>query len=1076
MPPPPVAIGQQANIFPQILPGMPQGPDGLQGPDGPQNQGPGVPDPAIPDPAVVQPPPDPELDAVAENGAGPDLQQGGGMGPQFDANHTVASGRDWDFNTAEGVLDAARKSMAHVRSAISGEAAFRAFDEELASAVARAAKDHPGSAGDLADAYAAFKQVFGMLRQARAALMDAVKDGSDCKTPKDAMDQILKTMRVFRFELQMELAKKGHAAGKMDPYEMAMREIQHAFTFKVGSKVKETFARVAELETQLDGVLENVLARLREVAPERPVPAVPPELKLANVAGDALELSHRTNERIREFKDQAATESTLRGIVGAMAEKGGSRKVEFSAGVGALFGLGFSKAFTAGLRAGARLRIVGEIEARGKGRDISVTFRIAGGLEVKAMAKAGAEAGTKIAGTKAELSAGAEISHFTTRTYPSIEDFILDAKRCKLATSRTVGGAILGGIKALGRSVGMLGTKFFRWLGRKAGEVKMDNAQYLESLKLRGVAGQLDKVLARRANPMISAESTGWTVKGAGSAKAGVDVAGVANVSLGGSAGIERDFSVSGTSYVPLARAAREAKDMAALDAMMRAGPGGGEPRPVDRIENTGAQNVFAGLERAFDEAVQEAAEAEKRSSGAFHFTDTAGFARAANRIRSLMLSTELAAREGTIPREAADRLLERYSNPPVKFPPDIYREYFLEGSGAAKPAKIRESGTVTLEVSLFKSSTDPLTQGIDNSFLKAMAGGAVKEMRRQAGLDTKVQYRFQAERPAKPGADPRPWEDAEKTKHSLAITGSTPARIVIEAITRSIVNKGERVENRSPNLAKETAKETAKAIAADAAKGALTAALPGLILATVKETAVAAVKKWLSDPENVAKLVEFAFEHLEDALDLVVGVAEFIVDHPDLTLQAAAMIRGASSLSQSERLKVVEWSFLDGEIDTISVYSESTSRIGVNVDPVGVGVGVGFDISYSVTESVKDRDWMPRPTLTGLLAKSEAFLFGETGIQPSGGGQEFKLWLSRRAEGVSTMLGTLRERKNLGIYERAMAQAQGDFDLQLRLQEAWHAVQDLPEDAGLDTKVDAAHELLVSMTLAFRAPRPQAA
>ncbi len=66
-------------------------------------------------------------------------------------------------------------------------------------------------------------------------------------------------------------------------------------------------------------------------------------------------------------------------------------------------------------------------------------------------------------------------------------------------------------------------------------------------------------------------------------------------------------------------------------------------------------------------------------------------------------------------------------------------------------------------------------------------------------------------------------------------------------------------------------------------------------------------------------------------------------------------------------------------------------------------------------------------------------------------------------------MLGTLNDRKNLDIYERAMAQAQGDFDLQVRLQDAWDAVQALPADAALDAKVDAAHNLLVAMVLAYR-------
>ena len=1070
MPLPPINVGS-FHLHPQPL-----GPGGLTGPDGPQGaggpQGPdasGGANPAVP----IVAPADPQLDQIVENGGGPNLQPGGGQGARFVANHAIASGRDWDLHSAQGMLETARKSMAHVRSVISGEAAFRSFDEALGAAVARAAAEHPGAgAAELADAYAAFKQVFGELREARGALMDAVKDGSGCKDPNAALAQIRKTMRVFRYELQKSLAAAGHDAGKMGFNEGNLRAIQNAFTFGVGSKVAETYASVAALEARFDEVLGGLLDRLQTLDPAHAAPEPPTGLKLADVAGDALELSHRTNERIREFQDAASTESTLRGIVGPLVEKGGSRKVEFTVGAGALFGLGFSKALTAGVRAGARFRVVGEIDAPGKGRPISVTFRIAGGLEVKGVAKAGADEASGLAGASAELSAGGEVSHFTTRTYPTLDDMILDAKRCKLATSRTLGGAIWGGIKAVGLSVGKLGTTFFRWLGRKSGEVKLDNAQYLESLKTRGAAGRLDRLLAKRANPVVAAERKGWTVKISGKAKAGVEIGkGVAKLSVAGALGSEHDFKVVSASFVPLSRAARAAKDAAALHALMRAGPDGGVPPPVERFTGADAQAVFGALEHAFDEAVA-AAEAAAKNSGPFS-TDVEGFARAANRIRSLLLSTELAARENTLPREAADRLLSRYSNPSVKFPPDIYREYFLEGSGAAKPAKVRLSGTVTFEANLFKGSTDSLTAGIGSSIGKALADGAVKELRHQAGLDTKVEYRFTAERPADPGSDPRPWENAEKTTHALAITASTPARIVIDAITRSIANKGERIENRSQHLAKDTAKGLAKDIGVDTLKGTLFATLPGLLLAGVKETAVAAVKKWLSDPENVRKLVEFALDHLEDAFDLVLGVVEFVAKHPNLTLQAIAMARGTELVSQSERLKVVKWSFLDGELDTISVHSEATNKLGVNVDPVGVGVGVGFDLSYSVTESVKDRDWQPRPTLVGLLAKSEEFLFGETGLEPSGGGQEFKLWLSRRAQGVEHMLGTLAERKNERIYERAFAQASGDLALQTRLQNAWNAVRNLPADASPDAKVDAAHALLVAMTLAFRSNPP---
>ena len=397
------------------------------------------------------------------------------------------------------------------------------------------------------------------------------------------------------------------------------------------------------------------------------------------MAGGVLELSHLTNDQIRDFQDADASTASLRDIVGEIAIKGGSRKVEFNAGVGALVGLGFSAAFTAGVRAGARFRVVGEIEAPGKGRPISVTFRIAGGLEGKVGVVLGP--GSELSGTKAEGRAGGEISHFTTRSYATADDLILDARRCQLATCVTVGGLFLSSLKFLGRGIGTLGTKFFRWLGRKSGEVKQDNAQYLQTLKDRGVAGALDALLAKRANPVIVAERKGWNVRGQAQGKIGADFGGIVEAGISGGSSIERDFKVDSRAFAPAARVIRAAKDETALSALALPEPDSGFTRPVVHV--TGAP-VAQALENGFEDAVREAKEASKRG---IVFADKAGFARAAYKIRNLMLATELAARNGTITRGQADRLLARYSNPDVKFPPDIYRTYFMAGAGAAKPA-----------------------------------------------------------------------------------------------------------------------------------------------------------------------------------------------------------------------------------------------------------------------------------------------------------------------------------------------------------------------------------------------------
>ena len=1010
---------------------------------------------------------DPAVRNAVNNGVPPNLNPGNGQGQQFAVQHQVGEGRDWDMVSAEGMLETAQKAIENIKSGIAAKQQFADFDATVTRAVAEAVAEHPqGDAlsGELAQALVEFKEIMRDLQAARVALMAAVKDGSGIDDPREGLAQIRKTLRVFRYEMQVELARRGHAAGHMDLYEGSLREIQHAFTFKVGSKVPETFARVMQLERRLDETLAAIGNRLRTMKPDTPPPVAPPEIFLANVAGNILELSHLTNDQIRNFQDADASTSMLRDVVGDIAIKGGSRKVEFTAGVGALVGLGFSTAFTAGVRAGGRFRVVGEIEAPGKGQPIAVTFRIGGGLEGKAGITAGKA--SFLPGAKAEGGVGGEITHFTTRYYATVDDLLRDARRCDLATCVTIGGLFVAGLKCLGRGIGTLGTKFFRWLGRKSGEVKQDNAQYLQTLKARGVAGALDTLLAKRSNPVIVAERKGWTLRGQVQGKVGADFGGIVEAGISGNASIERDFKVDSRAFAPIARVIRAAKDEAALSALALPDPDNGLTRPVEHV--TGAP-IAQSLENRFEEAILEAKEAAGRSISVF-YTDKAGFSRAAYKIRVLMLATELAARNGSITRGQADRLLARYSNPSVKFPPDIYRTYFMAGSGAAKPAKIRTSFLAKLKLALFGDWSKGLTGDIANPIVKAVADGGVNTMRREVGLDTTFQYQFSSETPAAPGKDPRPWENVTRTNHSLLVSASAPARVVIDAITRTYVNGGKRLEDQSKDHVKDIAADIGK----DTVNVALVSTLPGLILATVKQTAVNAVKEWLSDPENIKKLVLFAMQHADIILDTLAGIVEWVVDHPEATLQIAASILGTSSLGEADRYKKISWSYVDGKFETLTVSSETQNTIGINVDPVGVGLGLGFDISYSVTENHKERDVTPRPTLTMLLGKCEGFLFGETGIKPVGGGQPFKTWLARNSLGVRHMVTHLMAPENMAktaeIYAKAQLSASNDTILLHRLQDAWRALHALPADAALDVQVDAAHELLVAMVLSFRA------
>ncbi|MBR0055920.1 MAG: hypothetical protein IJP66_01195, partial [Kiritimatiellae bacterium] len=221
-----------------------------------------------------------------------------------------------------------------------------------------------------------------------------------------------------------------------------------------------------------------------------------------------------------------------------------------------------------------------------------------------------------------------------------------------------------------------------------------------------------------------------------------------------------------------------------------------------------------------------------------------------------------------------------------------------------------------------------------------------------QVGLDTTIQYSYSSEKPANPGADPRPWENAFYTSHSLTVSASTPARVILDTYINSVANKGERVPQGAGRVVLESLKGAGKDAATTAAQGAFISSLPGLILAGVSDAAKAAVKKFLEDPECVTWLAEFVIDHLNDAFELILKAIEWAAEHHTLLEHALASVRGTTSLGESSRNKVLSWSFVNGELDLVSLDYETSVTMGVNVDPVGVAVGFGFDLSYNVTEA----------------------------------------------------------------------------------------------------------------------------
>ena len=126
------------------------------------------------------------------------------------------------------------------------------------------------------------------------------------------------------------------------------------------------------------------------------------------------------------------------------------------------------------------------------------------------------------------------------------------------------------------------------------------------------------------------------------------------------------------------------------------------------------------------------------------------------------------------------------------------------------------------------------------------------------------------------------------------------------------------------------------------------------------------------------------------------------------------------------------------------------------------------------VRARVLDLADVPRAADFAKAALAGNFFWGGTrGATLSVGAEAFKNWLSDCATGVAKRIATMFSEENLvkstELYRDALLAADGDFELQYRLQDAWRTLSTLPADAGLDAKVDAMHAFLVNAVLAFR-------
>jgi hypothetical protein len=1045
---------------------------GIVGPNVPVMPNPPVLDPMAPQvpPPQVQPPPqiqppqvqpvdnqpvhDPVVQNVVLNGAdGPNFENGAGQALHLAQAHDLGSGRDWDISSAKGAAELAAQSAKRIREMVSGSADFRQYEANVADFVAGVLDAHPEAEAAIAPAYTKLLQKLSALRDLRATFASGIKDGSNhADDPRAALDSIRKHLRVFRYETQRVLSQAGLAAGAQEKNELAMRAIQNFFTFGAKHHVSlDEFRAIEDAEREFFAAVGELEAAVERIDPNSVGPAQPPNFALRDVLPAVLDLSHRTNDRIRAFQDADASTAALRGILGEIPAKGGSRRVDFTAGIGLLIGLGFPGTFAAGAKVGARFKVSADISVPDGGGPLTVTFRIGGGAEAKALLR-GLPL-TKTASVKADAGLSGTAEHFTTRTYATVDDLILDARRNKLAFGRTLLGYVARPFVEFGSAIGRLGKTLFRWMGRRSDETKLTNASYLELLKHRGVVGALDGFLAQRANPMVVSERTGVLLTGNIAAQASGSILGFATAGASGSLARSLEVRVRGKMFIPAARTIRQSDNPRAL---LRPGPGGGEPAILPQVHS------YDELLASYEDLLAAFRAAPPK--------DTPAWATFANAVRTHLVAAEALHRDGHLTREQADRLLARFSDPGVRIPPDIYREYLMDGVAGAKPPKIRTSAQGEIKVNVLSKQTDSFFGGlVPNPIAGAAVAGVAQIARRNIGLDNLLRYSWTSEKPAKPGADPRPWENTVKTTRRLSFMSNAPVRAILDHVVRA------KIEARTGTL---PGTDVEKEIRDAMLKEAALTLLPKLAIAGAKK----AVLDWLSDPENVKKLVLFVLDHIDIPLDILAPFIEHLIENPWEALEDAftafIYLRGTDIAWQTEKVQTLEWSYEDGNLVGYALYDETSTKTGISVDPVGVGLGGSGDISYTVGESVKKQGMMVNPTLTTLMGKAEQFLFADTSATAPGNSEAFKNWLCKHRAAIEDAMRPIRDNapEALAIKARAIEATDGDPTAVREIETAWNAVRDLPDNALPETRLEAHRRLLTTLVTAFRAPLVRAA
>ena len=103
-------------------------------------------------------------------------------------------------------------------------------------------------------------------------------------------------------------------------------------------------------------------------------------------------------------------------------------------------------------------------------------------------------------------------------------------------------------------------------------------------------------------------------------------------------------------------------------------------------------------------------------------------------------------------------------------------------------------------------------------------------------------------------------------------------------------------------------------------------------------------------------------------------------------------------------------------------------------------------------------------------MGEAETFSLTNTNVTAHSGSNEgFKNYLAANLSVVREVVADLSKPESITLYAKAIEAAAGDPDLQIRMRDAHQKLTQLGADGPAAEVVDAAHDLLLSMTAAFR-------